>query len=194
MSLSRTRTVLASSLAVLGLVLASCGDDSSAASSATAAAGGATTTVASVDPYGAPATTAPPTSKAAPTTAAPATTVAPAAGAALAVKVSSSSLGNVLVDGSGRTLYVFTKDEKNKSNCTGGCLGTWPPLNGTATAGTGVDASKLGTITGSDGKQQATIDGQPLYYFAADASPGDVKGQNVGTAWFVVDGTGVIKK
>ncbi|MSV89685.1 MAG: hypothetical protein F2754_07915 [Actinobacteria bacterium] len=50
------------------------------------------------------------------------------------------------------------------------------------------------SFTTVDGKVQATIDGSPLYYFAADAAAGDTKGQNVGGVWFVVDATGAMKK
>ena len=164
------------------VVLVSCGDDatttaSTSSSGAAAGSGGYA--------YGAPAAPA--------TTAAPTTTAAPAAGP-LNVKVATTSLGSVLVDGAGRTLYVFTKDEKNKSNCAGACAATWPALYGTPTAGAGVTAAKLGSFATADGKTQATIDGQPLYYYGADTAPGDAKGQNVGTVWFVVDGAGVIKK
>ena len=182
------------------LALAACGDDGSTA--ATTAGSGSTAAGAASSPYGgggAPAVTT--TVAAATTTAAPAatTTAAPAssggaASATLAVKIGTTSLGQVLVDGAGHTLYVFTKDEKNKSNCTGGCLNTWPPLYGVPTAGTGVTASTLGSFVTADGKTQATINGQPLYYFAADSAVGDVKGQNVGTVWFVVDATGALKK
>jgi predicted lipoprotein with Yx(FWY)xxD motif len=77
--------------------------------------------------------------------------------------------------------------------CQGDCLVTWPPLarTGTPTAGTGVDAAKIGTITRSDGSSQVTYAGWPLYHFAADAAPGDVMGQGVGGVWFAVlpDGT-----
>ena len=168
--------------AVFMVVLVSCGDDattkaSTSRSGAAAAAGGYA--------YGAPAAT---TAAAAPTT-----TAATAAGP-LNVKVATTSLGSVLVDGAGRTLYVFTKDEKNKSNCAGACAATWPALYGTPTAGAGVTGAKLGSFATADGKTQATIDGQPLYYYGADTAAGDMKGQNVGTVWFVVDGAGVIKK
>jgi predicted lipoprotein with Yx(FWY)xxD motif len=195
----RTRLIFASTLAASALLLASCGDDSSSGAAATTVVSGSATTAVASDPYGAPATTAAAaTTTAAPTTAAPATTAAAAPGAAstasaeLTLKLASTSLGNVLVDGTGHTLYVFTKDTRDKSNCTGNCLAAWPPLFGTPTAGAGVDASKLGSFTGADGKLQATIDGQPLYYYAPDAAVGDVKGQNVGTVWFVVSGAGTI--
>ena len=180
----------------IALALAACGDDGASTGST---AGGAydygapsvTTTVAAA----ATATTA--AAAVTTTAAAPATTAAPATGGAtatLALKVGTTSLGSVLVDGAGHTLYVFTKDEKNKSNCTAACLNAWPPLYGVPTAGTGVDASKLGSFATADGKTQATINGMPLYYFATDAAPGDVKGQNVGGSWFVVDATGTLKK
>ena len=171
--------------AVFMVVLVSCGDDSTTtkASTSGAKASAVTTTAA-------PAVT---TTAAPAVTAAPTTTAAPAAGP-LNVKVATTSLGSVLVDGAGRTLYVFTKDEKNKSNCAGACAATWPALYGTPTAGAGVTAAKLGSFATADGKTQATIDGQPLYYYGADTAPGDAKGQNVGTVWFVVDGAGVIKK
>lgn len=172
------------------LVLAACGDDGATTKSATSGAGASSN-------YAAPAVTAAPTTVAAAvtTTAAPAvTTTAASAAGPLNLRVGTTSLGAVLVDGAGRTLYVFTKDEKNKSNCTGGCLSTWPPLLGTPTAGAGVTAAKLGSFTTVDGKTQATLDGMPLYYYAADTAPGDAKGQNVGTVWFVVDGAGVVKK
>lgn len=179
--------------AVLGaLVLAACGDDST-----TTTAAGATPTTAAAsaggDYYGgAPATGATATTAPA-TTVARATTTTVAAGP-LTLKLATTSLGQVLVDGTGRTLYIFTKDEKNKSNCTAGCLALWPPLYGVPAAGDGVTAAKLGSFTTADGKTQATIDGMPLYYYTPDTAPGDVKGQNVGTVWFVVDGAGTIKK
>ena len=103
-----------------------------------------------------------------------------------------ATLGTVLADASGRTLYLFAKDEKNKSTCTGGCAQTWPPLlsKDAPKAGEGVTAVMLGTITRADGFTQVTYNGLPLYYFARDEKPGDVKGQNVGGNWFVVNPAG----
>jgi predicted lipoprotein with Yx(FWY)xxD motif len=179
---------------VLGLALAACGDDGG--KSATTAGTGAGSV--GGDYYGGGGSVASTTQAATPTTAAstPTTTaVAASSGSTtLALKMATTSLGPVLVDGAGRTLYVFTKDEKNKSNCTAACLNAWPPLYGAPTAGAGVAAAKLGSFTTADGKTQATIDGMPLYYFATDSAPGDVKGQNVGGNWFVVDADGAIKK
>jgi predicted lipoprotein with Yx(FWY)xxD motif len=108
------------------------------------------------------------------------------------IKVASSSLGNIVVNAEGRTLYLFMKDSGGTSACTGDCTATWPPLTitGSATAGAGVDASKLGTISRPDGSTQVTYNGHPLYRYAADSAPGDTKGQGVGGNWFVVSPAG----
>ncbi|MEN0072122.1 MAG: hypothetical protein AAGC63_14165, partial [Propionicimonas sp.] len=115
----------------------------------------------------------------------------PAGGAAvLALAMADSRLGSILVDGSGMTLYLFTKDSPNTSACTGQCLVNWPPLVGEPTAGTGVDDSRLGSFQRDDGGTQATYNGWPLYYWKDDTKPGDVLGQNVNGVWFVIDRDG----
>jgi predicted lipoprotein with Yx(FWY)xxD motif len=103
--------------------------------------------------------------------------------------VEDATYGTILVEASGRTLYLFTNDERNKSNCSGGCGTAWPPLltAGGPTAGEGVTADRLGTITRDDGYTQVTYNGWPLYYVARDEKPGDTSGQNVGDVWFVID-------
>ena len=105
------------------------------------------------------------------------------------VKVTANpKYGNLLTDRSGRTLYIFTRDEPNKSSCTGGCPQTWPLVltKGTPTAGDGATASLLGTIQGPGGTLQVTYKGQPLYYYSRDERPGQANGQGVGTVWFIV--------
>jgi predicted lipoprotein with Yx(FWY)xxD motif len=110
------------------------------------------------------------------------------------IDVGSTSLGDVLVDKDGRTLYMFTKDTKGSTSvCEGDCLAAWPPL-GQADAGDGADDGMVGTITRSDGSKQATYDGWPLYYFAKDKSAGDVNGQGVGGVWYVLGADGTIVK
>ena len=91
-------------------------------------------------------------------------------GASATVGVANSSLGSILVNSTGRTLYLFKADVGTKSACTGACATAWPPLlaNGTPTAGTGLTASKLGTITRSGGSRQVTYNGHPLYLFIKD--------------------------
>ncbi len=103
-----------------------------------------------------------------------------------------AALGSFLVDAKGMTLYLFTKDSPNTSNCAGGCAKAWPPLltNGAPTAGAGVTASLLGTLTRADGTTQVTYNGWPLYYWAKDKAAGDTTGQGVQNVWYVVDPSG----
>jgi predicted lipoprotein with Yx(FWY)xxD motif len=126
-------------------------------------------------------------------TAAPTTTAAQRA-SGTTVAVTSSKLGNILVDGDGRTLYAFTKDKGDQSACSGGCATNWPALTGTATAGTGVQASLLSTSMQANGDSQVTYGGRPLYYFAGDAKPGDTNGQGVGNLWFALTADGQLVK
>jgi predicted lipoprotein with Yx(FWY)xxD motif len=101
-------------------------------------------------------------------------------------------LGSFLVDDKGMTLYLFTKDTPNTTNCYDKCATAWPPLftAGSPVAGEGVDAALLGTTTRTDGAIQVTYNGWPLYYYEKDKAPGDVVGQNVGDVWFVVSPAG----
>ena len=123
-------------------------------------------------------------------------THAPASGAAMGpahIAVGNNAqLGSFLVDDKGMTLYLFTTDKPNTSNCYGKCASFWPPLltSGEAVAGSGLDASKLGTTTRTDGTVQVTYNSWPLYYFAKDKQPGDVKGQKVAGTWFVISPSG----
>jgi predicted lipoprotein with Yx(FWY)xxD motif len=118
-----------------------------------------------------------------------------AAGTAAAVKTRHVELGTVLVDGKGRTLYLFQKDTTSKSRCTGACAENWPPLltTGKASAGGSARKSLLGTAKRSDGTTQVTYNGHPLYTFINDQAPGDVKGQGVsafGARWYAVNASG----
>jgi len=119
---------------------------------------------------------------------------APAASAGTAsaklVATPNNTLGTIVTDGNGRTLYRFDKDTANpaKSNCDSACTAQWPPA--IATAGqvslSGVAANEVGTITRSDGSKQITIGNWPVYEYAGDAQPGDVNGQGVGGVWHAV--------
>ena len=100
-------------------------------------------------------------------------------------------LGAILVDGAGKTLYLFEKDKGGKSSCVGACTAAWPPLltDDAATVGAGVKASLVGTTKRPDGKTQVTYHGWPLYYYVDDKAPGDVAGQDLkdfGAPWYVV--------
>jgi predicted lipoprotein with Yx(FWY)xxD motif len=107
------------------------------------------------------------------------------------VTASSTKLGMVLVDGSGRTLYLFEKDQPDQSACSGACAAAWPVDNssGTPKAGSGVKASLLGTIKRSDNTTQVTYNHHPLYYYSGDSGAGQQNGQGLnafGATWFVV--------
>jgi predicted lipoprotein with Yx(FWY)xxD motif len=112
------------------------------------------------------------------------------------VGVRSTSLGKILVNGRGLTLYMFMKDTNGKSSCSGACAKAWPPLltKGHPTAGTGVSASKLGTTKRSDGTTQVTYNKHPLYRFMLDHNrPGSTAGEGVmafGAKWYVVSPSG----
>jgi predicted lipoprotein with Yx(FWY)xxD motif len=126
----------------------------------------------------------------------PKATTAPATTArAASVKVANSRLGKILVDSSGRTLYMFKKDRGTKSACFGACAAAWPPLrtSGTPKAGSGARASLLGTTKRSDGKPQVTYNGHPVYLFVMDKKAGDVNGENInafGGHWFAISAAG----
>ncbi|HEY3020203.1 MAG TPA: hypothetical protein VGJ32_08425 [Solirubrobacteraceae bacterium] len=111
------------------------------------------------------------------------------------VTVRSSDLGKILVDGSGRTVYLFEKDRGARSECSGACAKAWPPLTvkGRPTGGGGASAGLLGTTRRSDGSLQVTYAGHPVYRFAGDSKPGDTKGQGskaFGAEWYVLDARG----
>jgi len=134
------------------------------------------------------------------TTTAPSDTASPsessssaAAGGVTSLMTADTTLGTIVVDSAGMTVYQYDADTQNSgvSACTGACLTTWPPVNAeTAPALDGVTA-EVATITGTDGSTQVTLNGWPLYYFSGDTAPGDTNGQGVQGIWWVLapDGT-----
>jgi predicted lipoprotein with Yx(FWY)xxD motif len=119
-------------------------------------------------------------------------TVAPSTG----VDTAMLAPGTALVDGAGRTLYLFEADTGTTSTCTGACAQVWPPVlvsgPSTGTAGA-AQGALVNTSARADGTLQLTYNGHPLYYFAGDKAPGDVKGQgihNFGGGWYVVTPNG----
>lgn len=106
-----------------------------------------------------------------------------------------AALGEHLVDGSGRTLYLFVNDADGASTCYDACATNWPPLltDGGAVAMDGVDADLVGTTERTDGAVQVTYGGWPLYFFVGDAEPGTTAGQAVNEVWYLVaaDGTAI---
>ena len=107
------------------------------------------------------------------------------------VTLHSTSLGKVLATSTGRTLYLYTPDGKNKSNCTGSCSAYWPPLitKGKPVAGPGVKKSLLGTAKRGS-KLQVTYNGHPLYRYYADSAAGQANGEGSDSTWYVVTAAG----
>jgi predicted lipoprotein with Yx(FWY)xxD motif len=104
------------------------------------------------------------------------------------------TVGNVLVDDTGLTLYTLTKDGAPVA-CTGQCATFWPPLilpAGTTTAVGDMGVTGLGTAKVS-GRVQVTDKGEPLYRFSKDTGPGSAKGEGLATfggVWHVVQASG----
>jgi predicted lipoprotein with Yx(FWY)xxD motif len=110
------------------------------------------------------------------------------------VKLSKTSLGKILVSGSGRTLYMFTRDARNNDRCAriSNCLSIWPALTvkGKPTAGPGIKASLLGTIRLANGAKQVTYAGHPLYTYQGDTGPGETSYVGVnqfGGNWYALN-------
>ena len=122
--------------------------------------------------------------------------LAAAASSATSVGVSQSKFGRILVDGHGRSLYLFDRDRNSKSSCYGGCAGEWPPVivSGKPHATSGVKAAWLGRTKRRDGRWQVTFRGHPLYTFAGDAAKGQTNGEGLddfGGWWYLVSPAGV---
>ena len=97
------------------------------------------------------------------------------------VATAKTGLGRIVVDGRGRTLYLFEKDKRGRSACSGACATYWPPLltHGKPIAGGGARQSLLGVIRRADGTRQVTYAGHPLYRFALDTRRGQTKGEGL---------------
>ena len=119
-------------------------------------------------------TTASPTESAAPTASAMATAAVHTA--------TDAKLGKILVDSTGRTLYVFDKDTNGTIACTSPCTGTWPPLTVTG-AQPSASMAGLGTVHRPEGTTQVTYKSRPLYRYSGDTKAGDTNGDGVGGIW-----------
>jgi predicted lipoprotein with Yx(FWY)xxD motif len=111
------------------------------------------------------------------------------------VQAHASSLGRLLTDGHGRTLYLFEADKPNVSKLSAAGLSIWPPFaaTGKPQPRSGALAAKIGTITGANGKPQVTYDRHPLYYYVGDTKPGQTSGQGLnqfGAEWYVLAPSG----
>lgn len=160
------RPALLATMVVAGVAAAACG--SSGSTRAASAGGGSATTAMSGSSAGAPA---------------------PAGGLHTA---SVPGVGTVLVDGSGRTVYLFEPDARSKPTCSGACAVAWPPVAGPVSPGAGVQSSLVGKVSGPNG-EQATYNGWPLYTFVHDTGPGQAHGQGLhafGGYWYVLNASG----
>ena len=115
------------------------------------------------------------------------------ASAAVSLDTATTSLGMIVVDGKGMTVYEYGKDVQGSgaSTCTGQCATNWPAVPGGTSAPTlkGVTGT-VATIKGVDGKQQLTLNGWPLYYYVGDTAAGQTSGQGVGNIWWVLSPAG----
>jgi predicted lipoprotein with Yx(FWY)xxD motif len=95
-----------------------------------------------------------------------------------ALKTATISGTTVLTNAKGLTLYSFAPDTPTASKCYGSCAAYWPPVTGTTAAGQGLPG-KVGTIKRTDGTEQLTYNGHPLYTYIGDSTPGQAKGNNL---------------
>ncbi|GAA1235817.1 hypothetical protein GCM10009676_19830 [Prauserella halophila] len=109
-------------------------------------------------------------------------------GDAPGLRTADTELGTIVVDDDGMVLYQFDSDERGSgtSTCEGQCAQNWPAVPGEETPDADGISGDVDTITGVDGRPQLTLNGWPLYYYAGDQEPGDLSGQGVGDAWWVL--------
>ena len=172
----RSTFVLTGGMVAAALLAAACGSSSTGAG----------------NPYGAPAV-----SPSQAPVATPSANPTPSVATGTTIAVGTTRLGQVLVDASGRTVYLFVADAGTASTCnSSACVQYWPPVltTGAPQAGSGVNQSLLGTTARQDGTTEVTYAGHPLYYFISDTKAGDVTGQGVngfGGPWYVVSPSGM---
>jgi predicted lipoprotein with Yx(FWY)xxD motif len=112
-----------------------------------------------------------------------------------AISIRSTALGKTLVDGNGRTLYLFEGDRANISTLSSAGAAVWPRFvsSRAVKAGNGVQAALIGTTTSPTGVKQVTYQGHPLYYYVGDSNPGSTRGQGLnefGALWYVLGPSG----
>jgi predicted lipoprotein with Yx(FWY)xxD motif len=104
--------------------------------------------------------------------------------------VASTSIGKVVVDGNGMTVYMLTADKPDHSSCSAACLAYWPPV--APSSETGISA-KVGSTSTMSGGKTATVGGWPVYTFVQDQKAGDVNGEGVktfGGTWYAISASG----
>jgi predicted lipoprotein with Yx(FWY)xxD motif len=114
--------------------------------------------------------------------------------AAATIEVASASMGDIIADAEGNTLYMFVPDEEENGEptCYDDCAQSWPAFEATGdlTAGEGLDQSLLASVERTDGTTQVSYNDLPLYYFSGDEAAGDTNGQGLQDVWYVVSPEG----
>ncbi len=165
------RGLTASMMVGTFMLAAACGSSSPSATATTA-------------PSAAPVTASPATAGPSTTTSGPAT---------LSVVTNAKIGQQIVVDGSGKTVYMYIPDGMGAASTVSAAVkAKWPPVtvSGTPRPGTGLDAGKLVAQAQSDGTQQVSYGGHLLYTFSGDAAAGDANGQGLGSVWYAVSQTG----
>jgi len=129
----------------------------------------------------------------APVTPTPQPTAVPTAQPADTVKTADTSLGKIIVDAQGKTLYYFANDiaASGASSCNGQCAALWPPFStSNVKVSAPLDPADFGSITRTNGTTQTTYYGWPLYYYFEDTAAGEILGQAANDVWWVVSGEG----
>jgi predicted lipoprotein with Yx(FWY)xxD motif len=114
-------------------------------------------------------------------------------GPELVLKTAHTGAGDVVVDATGRAVYLYAKDSPGArtGNCDGSCLAEWPAVTTSSTTPQGEGISgRIGEIPAAGGGYQVTLEGWPLYYFDGDTGPGMIKGQGIGSVWWLLDPSG----
>lgn len=113
------------------------------------------------------------------------------------VLVHVTSVGGVLADARGHTLYSYAADNGRTPACYGACASLWPPFLTSAKpiVGTGAKTALLGTTKRKDGRLQVTYAGHPLYFYSGDAKAGQLNGQGYQSSWWALAASGAkVKK
>jgi predicted lipoprotein with Yx(FWY)xxD motif len=110
------------------------------------------------------------------------------------IRLDDSQYGRVLFDGRGQAIYLFDKEQSDRSECYGDCAAAWPPVltEGEPVAAAGIKQGLLGTTKRTDGKTQVTYNGHPLYFYAHEGR-NEVRCHNVtefGGVWLALNDTG----
>jgi predicted lipoprotein with Yx(FWY)xxD motif len=130
------------------------------------------------------------------TTSTASTSTAAAAGSGVAVESKHAKLGTILAAGPKKlTVYMFEADKGTASSCSGACAEVWPPVttSGAPSAAGSAVSADLGTSKRSDGTEQVTYKGHPLYFYDDDKDAGDAYGQGskaFGASWYVLKPSG----